>query len=140
MGVLDDEPNHLAEGFFSNLIAVPAGVERNWFECFGQYANGVIAVFGGQQIESGLTVVAPVRHSDGVLVLQMIKCRPKERFFRDKSSRGFQITYSAFVADHDKPNNHGSRVAVRSRGKRVNRDFLMVIKHPKVFPLEIPDG
>ena len=99
----------------------------------------LVQVFGGRQIELSRTVVAPMGNSHGVLVLQVIKCGPKERFLSHESTRGFKITYSTFIADHDKPKNDGSCV-VNSRRKCRNRHFPPVIKHTKVLLLEISDG
>ena len=89
IGVADDKVNHLAERSFLHLVGrVCTSLKWNRFECFCQYPDGSVTVFGGRQIELGLTVVAPVSYSDGVGILQMIKCGRKSDSFRRKFCRG----------------------------------------------------
>src|SRR5262249_29931288 len=56
-----------------------------------------------------------------------------------KSPRGFELTFSAFVAEYQKPKSNGPRVVVRSGIKCDNPDVVPVIKHTKIFFLEVSD-
>jgi len=100
-------------------------LEGDRLKCLGQDPDGTVTVFGGQQVELGFTIVAPVRNPDGVVVLQVVKRGPEERFL----SRKFcgSSNDSAFVADHYEPKSDGPRVVPRPSVKCGNPDFVPVV-------------
>src|SRR4029077_2876981 len=98
--------------------------------------DSYVAVVGWQQIETGLTVVAPMSNSHGIAFFQMIKCGTKERFLSRKFPRG--ANDSALVADHYKPQNDRSRVNPGVKCSSPN--FTPIIKYSKVLLLEISNG
>jgi hypothetical protein len=102
--ISDDEPNQFAESSFSSLIALGgSSLERNGFESFGQLLDRLVSVFCRQQIQLGVTVVAPMSNSRAIVAFEMIECGPEERFLPKKFRRRAKLWQSAFIADHDEP-------------------------------------
>src|SRR5215470_10000533 len=78
IGIADDKPNHFAERLLSSLIAGRrTSFERNRLERIAQFLHSCTAVFCGQQIESAVTVVAPMSNSHAIVGREMIECRTK---------------------------------------------------------------
>lgn len=112
-------------------------MERNRLDRLRQHADGAVAVSGRHKISPCLTIVTPMSDAHGVMLVQVIQRRSKVRFLPGELRR--TSSFSAFIADHHKPNNERTRIIARSRVKGDDGDFASIVEYPKIFSLEVPN-